>query len=148
VDYCGLDTNVLIYAQMPAFETHELVRRNLLSHLQQPDVTLVVTPMILHEFVHVITDSRRFDPPVPMREALAAARLFLGHANVMCLAVSEESTLRAFDLLGRYRLGRKRIADTLFVATLFQHGVSELITCNPKDFTVFPGLAVTDPRAS
>ena len=35
-----------------------------------------------------------------------------------------------FELMEQYRLGRKRVADSLLVATLLQHGVDELITCN------------------
>jgi predicted nucleic acid-binding protein len=47
----------------------------------------------------------------------------------------------------RHRLGRKRIADTLFAATLLTHGVTELITCNPSDFRIFEGLTLIDPRS-
>jgi hypothetical protein len=39
---------------------------------------------VLHEFVHVITDGRRFDRPVAMTEALTLARGYLGRSNVEC----------------------------------------------------------------
>jgi hypothetical protein len=42
----GLDANVLIYAQMPVFPEHEIVRKFLLAQLAFPDMTLVVTPSI------------------------------------------------------------------------------------------------------
>ncbi len=142
----GLDTNVLVYAQMPAFEVHGEVRRFLLEQLENPDLTLVVTPGILHEFVHVVTDGRRFDPPVSMAEALAVARLFLGRSNFECVGADETILLEAFDLLERYQLGRKRIADTLLAATLLHHSISELITCNPRDFGIIEGLELIDPR--
>ena len=45
----------------------------------------------------------------------------------------------------RYGLGRKRIADTLLVATLVDHGVNELVTCNESDFAVFEELTVVNP---
>ncbi len=144
----GLDTNVLIYAQIPAFEWHDEVRRFLLEQLESPDLAMVVTPGILHEFVHVVTDGRRFDPPVSMAEALAVARLFLGRSNFECIGADETILLEAFDLLERYKLGRKRIADTLFAATLLHHGISTLITCNPRHFRVFEGLEVIDPRTA
>ena len=103
--------------------------------------------MGLLTFGIVAEDGRRFDPPVSMAEALAVARLFLGRSNVECIGANETILLEAFDLLERYRLGRKRIADTLLAATLLHHGISELITCNPRDFRVFEGLEVIDPRA-
>ena len=141
----GLDTNILIYAHIPAFEVHGRVRRFLLEQLQAPDVTLALTPSILHEFIHVVTDSLRFEAPLTMAEASAVARLYLGKANVDCLAPDAKTFLDALEFLERHRLGRKRIADTLFAATLLHHGVREVITCNPRDFDAFDGLTTIDP---
>jgi predicted nucleic acid-binding protein len=142
----GVDTNVLIYAHMPDMPHHLMVRRFLVDQLSLDDVTLVVTPAILHELVHVVTDGRRFDPPVSMADAMALARLYLEHANVECISLDAQAVTGAFELIARHRLGRKRIADTLFAASLLGHGVRELITCNPDDFQVFDGLTLIDPR--
>src|SRR4051812_39500533 len=114
----GGDTNVLIYAHMTELPQHERVRRYLLGQLAQDDIALAVTPGILHEFVHVITDARRFNPPVTMSEALAVARSYLNRMNVECLSIDARTIGSAFRLLERHQLGRKRIADTLFTASL------------------------------
>ena len=142
----GLDTDVLINAHMPDLPHHASVRRFLLGQLADEDVTLVITPVILHELVHVITDGKRFDPPVSMTDALAVARVYLDHANVECVSVDGEAMAEALALMERHRLGRKRIADTLFAACLLGHDVHELITCNPADFRIFAGLTLVDPR--
>ncbi|MFQ5703826.1 MAG: type II toxin-antitoxin system VapC family toxin [Gemmatimonadales bacterium] len=142
----AVDTNVLVYAHLPTTAEHERVRRFLHKRLAAPRVTLAVTPMVLHELVHVITDPRRFDPPVTMSEGRAIARLYLGRSNVTCLAPDEEAIADAFALLEHHQLGRKRIADTLLAATLLRHGVGEIITCNSADFAPFAGLSVVDPR--
>jgi predicted nucleic acid-binding protein len=142
----GVDTNVLVYAHVASLPEHGLVREYLADQLARKDVTLVVTPSVLHEFVHVVTDARRFDPPVEMGEALALARLYVGKANVECVATDAEALLDALALVDRNRLGRKRLADTLLAATLLRHGVSQLVTCNPGDFEVFSRLSVVDPR--
>jgi len=131
---------------MPGLPQHEPVRRYLLDQLAQEDVTLVITPGILHEVVHIITDGRRFDPPVTMKGALGVARGYLDRTNVECLSVDEPSLLQAFNLLERYQLGRKRIADTLLAASLLNEGVRELITCNMDDFRIFEELTLIDPR--
>src|SRR5882724_5292696 len=99
----GVDTNVLIYAHISESPQHEAVRSYLLGQLAQDDVTLVVTPNILHEFLHIVTDARRFDPPVPMTDALAVARSYLDRANVECLSVDELSLVSAIDLLERHQ---------------------------------------------
>lgn len=142
----GLDTNVLIYAHMPELPDHSRVRSFLLGQLADEDVTLVITPLILHEFVHIITDGRRFNPPVSMADALDVARVYLDHTNVECLSLDGHAVAGAFTLIERHQLGRKRIADTLFAACLLGHGVRELITSNPDDFRIFEGLTVIDPR--
>lgn len=142
----GVDTNVLIYAHLPWEPAHELVRRYLTDKLADPDVTLAVTPTILHEFVHVITDPRRFDPPVTMSEALAIARLYVNRSNVVCLAIDEQVVSDAFRLLERHGFGRKRIADTLLVATWQCNGVRDFLTCDTRHFAAFEDLNVIDPR--
>jgi predicted nucleic acid-binding protein len=143
---CGVDTNVLIYAHIPAFQEHSQVWNFLLDQLNRPDVTLVVTPEIFHEFVHVVTDSKRFDPPVSMSEALSIVRLYLEKTNIECLGTTEAILGEALSLMERYKLGRKRVADTLFAATLLHDRINTIVTYNPKDFRVFEGLTVIDPR--
>lgn len=143
----AIDTNVLVMAHIAAMPHHERVRRYLVEQLALPETTLVVTPLILHEFVHVITDPRRFTPPVAMHEATAIARLYLDHANIDCVAVDRHAMTMAIDLLDKHRLGRKRIADTLLAATLLQNNVSEILTCNGNDFAVFNAFTLVDPTA-
>lgn len=144
----GLDTNVLVYAHVASLPEHGVVRTYLEGQLARRDVTLVVTPSVLHEFVHVVTDPRRFEPAVEMGEALALARLYLGRANVECVATDAEAVAAAFGLVERHRLGRKRLADTLLAATLLRAGVRQLVTCNRGDFESFAGLELVDPRAA
>lgn len=143
----GLDTNVLVYAHIPAFADHEPVRRFLLDQLADEAVILVLTPGVLHEFVHVVTDARRFEPPLAMAEAMAVARLYLGRSNVECAETDEAAVSRAFELIERHGLGRKRIADALLAATLMNHGASEIVSCDPGGFALFAGLRVIDPRS-
>jgi predicted nucleic acid-binding protein len=143
----GVDTNVLIYAHMPESPHHARVRSFLLDQLSRDDVILVITPVILHELVHIVTDGRRFLPPLSMSDALALARVYLEHANVECIRLDVAAVASAFELIERHQLGRKRIADTLFAASLLGNGVHELITCNPGDFQIFEGLTLLDPRS-
>ena len=102
----GLDTNVLIYAHIPESPHHQKVRSFLLDQLSNEDVTLVITPVILHEFVHVVTDSKRFSPPVSMTDAMAVARVYLDHTNVECISLDGSAVVNAFALIERHGLGR------------------------------------------
>lgn len=55
----GVDTNVIIYAHMPESPHHAEVRSFLLDQLSRDDVTLVITPVILHGLT-------LFDPRIPL----------------------------------------------------------------------------------
>lgn len=138
----AVDTNVLVYAHMPSFPQHEHARAFLHECLAHGG--MVITPSILHEVVHIITDPRRFDPPVSMNEAVGLAQRYLQRTNVTCLSVDEEALRLAFELLEQHRLGCKRIADTLFAATLLRNGVRRLATYDADDFRV-SGLELVIP---
>ena len=142
----GLDTNVLVYAHLPVLADSARVRGYLQQRLADERCRLALTPLVLHEFVHIVTDARRFDPPVAISEALAIARGYVNRTNIECLPVDEASVHLALDLLDTHGLGRRRVADTLLASTLLTHGVAEIVTCNPPDFACFDELAVIDPR--
>jgi predicted nucleic acid-binding protein len=142
----GLDTDVLVHAHLQVSKDSEQVRRFLRSQLQDTEVHLYLSPLVLHEFLHIVTDPRRFEPPVATSEAVALARSYLNRSNVECLAVDEQAMVVALRTIERENLGRKRIADTLFAATLVNNGVSSVATCNPADFAGFEDLRVIDPR--
>src|SRR5262245_3068827 len=124
----GVDTNVLIYAHLSESPHHARLRSFLLERLSRDAVSVVSTPAILHELVHLVTDGRRFSPPLAMSDALALARFYLEHAQVECIRLDAAAVASAFELIDRHQLGRKRIADTLFAASLLGQGVQELIT--------------------
>ncbi len=60
----GVDTTFLVQlelVELPAHKSaHELLHREILS----PQVPLALAPQVLAEFIHVVTDSRRFRRPL------------------------------------------------------------------------------------
>jgi predicted nucleic acid-binding protein len=141
----AVDSNVLVTAHAPSVPRHQLAREFLREQLRISDVTLVVTSLVLQEFVHVVSDPRRFEPVVPMSEALALANGYLGRTNVQCLAVDDSACRLAFQLLERHGLGRNRIADCLLAATLLEQGVHRLATFDVRDFALFAPLRASEP---
>jgi len=43
-----------------------------------------------------------------------------------------------------FKLGRKRILDTMLAATYLSQGIHHLITGNPSDFRIFPDLELIE----
>lgn len=142
----GLDTSVLVYANAPEAPQHAAVRAYLGRMFRDRSMVAVVTPAVLSELVHVLTDARRFAVPATMPQALALARRYLDSANVECLPDTPEAMTLAFELMAHHRLGRRRIADTVLTATLNVHGVSSLVTTNARDFALFRDrVTIIDP---
>ncbi len=143
----GIDSNVLIHAHLPGLPQHRAARRFLLARLNEPETVLVLTPDTLGEFLHVVTDPRRFDPPVEMSAALSLAHGYLGRSNTELVSPDEEAVEACLAWIDRLGLGRRRIRNTLLATTLLRHGVTQLATFNRRDFEGIEGLSLIDPRA-
>ena len=70
----ALDTDVLVHWTMQGAPRHAAISKWIRRHLRQHGHALALTPQTLHEFIHVSTDPRRFERPMPMAEALERAR--------------------------------------------------------------------------
>ena len=133
----GIDTSVLVQLEileMPAnLRAHDLLRREVLDANRE----LVLVPQVLAEFIHVVSDPRRFARPLMMDQALARARFWWNAREVRHAYPTAESTGLTFEWLARHGMGRKRILDTQLAATLLSAGVRRLLTSNAQDFAVF-----------
>ncbi|HLL89359.1 MAG TPA: hypothetical protein VK324_08650, partial [Tepidisphaeraceae bacterium] len=116
----GADTTFLVeleVAEHPRHaRAHEVLRREVLD-AGRP---LVVAPQVLAEFVHVVTDARRFASPLTIEQALAKAAFWWGAAEVQhAMPTAAASTKLFLDWMAAHRLGRKRLLDTQLAATLW-----------------------------
>lgn len=101
---------------------------------------LGLTPQVLYEFVHIVTDPRRFEVPLPIQDALRISRELWDAEEVARVIPAPDVLPRTLELMQSFRLGRKRVLDTALAATLELAGVQRLATFNPGDFEIFPFL--------
>jgi len=142
----GLDTDVIVSWAMSGAEHHEAARTLLRREVRQAGHTLACTPQVLFEFIHVVTDPRRFERPMSMAKALDTARDFWDAPETIRVLPGPLVMHRTLELLGELKLGRKRILDTALAATFHQAGVTRLATLNGADYKVFRFLEIVDPR--
>ena len=143
----GLDTDVVVNWAMGGAEYHDEARALLRREVQGAGNTIACPPQVLFEFVHVVTDARRFERPMSMSVALDTARDFWVGPEMIRVRPGPRVLHRTLELLGRLKLGRKRILDTALAVTLQEAGVNRLATFNGGDYAVFPFLKIVDPRA-
>jgi predicted nucleic acid-binding protein len=95
---------------------------------------------VLAEFVHIVTDARRFKLPLTMAQALVEAAGWMDASDVEHVAPDDQAVKWFLEEMGRHRLGRKRVLDTMLAATYRSAGITSLLTLNGPDFAVFGEL--------
>jgi hypothetical protein len=98
---------------------------------------LALAPQVLAEFVHIVTDARRFAQPLEMSVARKVALEWWNAHEVDQIFPDDEATQLFLAWMERHRLGRKRLLDTQLAATYWRAGVTSLLTTNPSDFGIF-----------
>ena len=140
----GIDTSFLVAWAVPEHPDH-LECRSLAEQAATNRESFGLTSGILAEFIHVVTDPRRFSKPLDMEAAGTIAGFWANATEVCHLPQKQEVTRQWLEWLAEYRLGRKRLLDTLIAATWHVAGIRDIYTLNPGDFAVF-GQFATHPR--
>jgi predicted nucleic acid-binding protein len=139
----GLDTSFLVAIEITSHPDHATCRNRFQKLLKNGD-DFSLAPQILAEFIHIVTDSRRFASPLTIVQAIERAQIWWHAVEVIHVFPTAESSLLFMDWLLQYQLGRKRLLDTMLASTLRAAGVTSLLTLNRDDFAVFD--AFTFPK--
>jgi len=143
----GVDASFLIALELDEHLDHDAARDTFTRHVSTGD-RFATAPQVLAEFIHVVTDARRFSRPAGMTKAISLAEQWWTAAEVVQVLPNNASMKRLFDWMRRYSLGRKRILDTLLAATYLEAGVTSILTTNPADFAVFGAFTCIVPTKS
>jgi predicted nucleic acid-binding protein len=131
----GLDTGFLVALEVNEHALHQAAREKLEALLGLGD-RLSLSPQVLAEFIHVVTDARRFAEPLAIDDARVLAGQWRTAREVDHVFPDEEAVRQFLTWHREHRLGRKRLLDTLLAATYRTAGVRSLLTTNPGDFAV------------
>ena len=132
----GLDTSILVAHAIAEHPQHEASQRWLDEQIAE-NQSFAITSGILAEFIHIVTDGRRFETPLAMSEALERAAFWSEAREVTLLAADDAVNALWLQWLADFQLGRKRLLDTLIAVTWHAAGISEICTLNPRDFKIF-----------
>lgn len=141
----GLDTGFLVAAEVVEHAEHRDARATLARLLGASD-QIAVAPQVLAEFIHIVTDPRRFTHPLDTTAARHLAEQWWTAPDVVPVFPDYAATQLFLDWLQKFSLGRKRLLDTLLAATYRQMGIQSLLTTNPADFGVFGAFVCITPK--
>jgi predicted nucleic acid-binding protein len=143
----GVDTGFLVVAEMREHPEHSTARATLSRLLSAGDV-LALAPQVLAEFMHVVTDSRRFTQPLDMTIARQLAEQWWTSKDVVHVVANEMAVQQFLAWLQKFSLGRKRLLDTLLAASFRQAGITSLLTTNQADFSLFGVFTCITPTTA
>ena len=140
----GLDSNILVQLAVAAHPGNSVTTALFQAEIQRGG-TFAVPSLVVTEFLHVVTDGPRFDPPLSQTVALDWIEGFLTLPEVKTVDSNEASLRLTLRWMRDFKLGRKRVLDTHLAAILHTHGVTRLLTPNPSDFAIFQVLETVTP---
>ena len=140
----GLDCNILVQLALADHPLNAVSVAAVNAEVQSGN-RLVLPPLVVTEFLHVVTDERRFAPPLLMVEAVEWIEEFLNNPVVDVMEPTSASLRQTLSWMRQFNLGRKRILDTYLAAILHTGGVRRFLTSNPADFKVFGIFEIIAP---
>ncbi len=141
----GLDTGFLVAAEVKEHTDHTAARDTLARLVATGDL-IAVAPQVLAEFIHIVTDPRRFTQPLDMTAAQQLAEQWWTAREVVRVFPDDAATRQFLAWLQHFSLGRKRLLDTLLAATYRQAGIQSILTTNHSDFAVFGVFNCITPK--
>src|SRR5258708_6886678 len=143
----GIDTGFLVASEVLEHHDHVATRETLVRLIAAGD-NIAMAPQVLAEFIHIVTDPRRFAQPLDMAAAHRLAEQWWTAREVTHMFPDDAATRQFLAWLQQFSLGRKRLLDTLLAATYKEAGIRSLLTTNPADFTVFGVFSCLTPRGT
>jgi predicted nucleic acid-binding protein len=141
----GLDTGFLVAAEVLEHAQH-VPARDTLARLVAAGDLIAIAPQVLAEFLHIVTDPRRFTQPLDIKTAHRLAEQWWTAQQIVHVFPDDASTLQFLAWLQQLKLGRKRPLDTLLAAIYKQAGIQSILTTNSADFTIFGVFTCITPK--
>lgn len=115
----GLDTGFLVAAEVVEHPNHQSARAKIAAFVTAGD-GFALAPQVLAEFVHVVTDAKRFTTPLSMEVARDLAQEWWTAHEVTHIFPGDAAIAQFFIWHRTHGLGRKRLLDTLLAATYWR----------------------------
>ncbi len=140
----GFDTSLLVAHEVPSHAEGDGVRARV-RMLRAAGDRFAIAAQVITEFVHIVTDPRRFATPLTIERALERARVWWNSPEIDRIEPDDEAVEWFLEAMARHHLGRKRVLDTLLAATYRSAGITSLLTLNAEDFGVFGEFSCLGP---
>ena len=139
------DVNLLLYAEIDAFEQHRAAR-GWWERTLGGDRQVGLTTVSVFGFLRIATNRRVFALPLSINEAVARVREWLAQDNVVLVTPGSRHLDIALPLLERLGTGASLTTDVQLAAIAIENNAD--LCSNDADFRRFEGLRWIDPLAA
>jgi predicted nucleic acid-binding protein len=129
-----VDANILVFAANEPSAWHAAAVARL-QKARQDNVSLMVNPQVVREFVAAASRPAPGGPPPPIDPILENVRRI--RAGFVLLDENAATIARLTELLRIVPTQGKQVHDANIVATMLTYGISTLLTHNTVDFARF-----------
>jgi predicted nucleic acid-binding protein len=141
-DRVFVDTNVLVYSEIPSAPLHAVAVQRL-ALLRNAGDELWISRQVLREYAAARTRPQAFSKPVPA--AVVAADLVAFQTTFRIAEDGPRVTMYFINLLTTVPMGGKQVHDANIVATMLEHNIPRLLTHNTADFARFAAYITLEP---
>jgi len=142
----GIDTSFLVQFEVIESNAHRAARAWAEERVGAQD-HFAISPQVLFEFIHVVSDPKRFGRPLSVEAALARSMAWWSAAETKRLTFGDASMELFKMLMIDHKLGRKRILDTALAATFASQRITHVASYNWRDFAALGDFTVHSPGA-
>ena len=111
----GFDTSLLVAHEVACHADHSRAWQRV-RELRDAGEGFAIAAQVVTEFVHVVTDARRFTAPLTMEQALERAHAWWDSPDVERVEPDDGAVRWFLEAMAKHQLGRKRVLDTLLAA--------------------------------
>jgi toxin-antitoxin system PIN domain toxin len=140
-----IDTNLLVYAYVPALDQHAAARR-WFEHVLGEDEAVGLTWHTALGFVRIVTSRRVFRVPLPLERAVAVVDEWLQQPAVELVLPTPRHWTILREMLVTGQAAGALASDAHVAALAREHGAT--IYSTDRDFLRFPHVRVVNPLAA
>lgn len=142
----GVDTTFLVQLEVRSAPGHRSAQA-WLQRAMGRESRLAIAAQVLTEFIHVATDGARFESPLSMSAAAERAETWWTAREVTAVHATDAAVGLFLEWIRQHRLGRKRLLDTMLGATYYAQGVTDIVTTNARDYSIFGVFEIHNPAS-
>jgi predicted nucleic acid-binding protein len=133
----GVDTSYLVALAIKEHTSHQSAWNYYDRTFKNHKGVGLLAPQVLQEWLHIVTDPKRFERPFEMSTALKWVENFETAQEFRSVYPDAETTRYFLQWMKEHTLCRKRILDTSLAATYHRAGAKAILTTNWRDFEIF-----------